>query len=189
MAALLDVDPFCLLSFGSTPAQQGIETLLSWAQHGRWERFGFFQDFFGRQAHWPPAWIAVPYTGKKWHLAHLQHKPEVRANYYPAICLTGLRRHKELPQTYHFAYRNPGVFAGRWLQYGFVVQHGCDVRLLHINGQTDAYSEQELTQEARIETYFGPGPAEFQIASLHNFKLEHLPDKEADSAPAVRFQG
>lgn len=91
------------------------------------------------------------------------------------------------PQAFHFAFRQPGWFADRWLDYGFVVRTGREVRLLHINGKSESYKTRSLEEPTYVETFFGPSTVEFCIASLHPFT--HCVDPvETCSDSRVRFQ-
>ena len=171
LASLLDVDPLCLLTFDRGSVQVAIETALSWAQRNRWERFKFFQTFFGRQSEWPPKELSTIHFGRSWNEATFQHDASARANYYAVVQITpGRGGVSTFPQTFHFAHRHQEQYAGRWLSYGFVVIHGESVRLQHINGQSNSYRAENLLA-ASVRTVFGPNPAEFKVASLHPFSL------------------
>ncbi|MGQ0700459.1 MAG: hypothetical protein ACT4PZ_19745 [Panacagrimonas sp.] len=189
LSALLDLDPFCLLTCEPGREREMIEALLSRAERGQWDRFRFFAEFFGRQRKWPPEQIAQAYPDARWHTAEFRHDAEGRSNYYPLFRLSPDRRRRIdlFPQVYHFAFRNPASFAGRWLGYGMVVHHGLAVRLRHIDGQAHAYTAANTNEPARVETFFGPGPGEFRIASLHPFRgeIEHEPEPSL----CVRFRG
>lgn len=170
LAAILDVDPFTLLTFDRGSATEAIERLLLSFERNKWERLGFFRAFFGRQKYWPPDEIATRYFGRNWCRAHFTHEPSDRANYYATIRLDGFKHQDDVaPQAFHFAFRQPGWFADRWLDYGFVVRAGCEVKLLHINGQSESYKTRSLEEPAYVETFFGPSTVEFCIASLHPF--------------------
>jgi hypothetical protein len=187
LAGLLDVDPFALLAFRTESTTEVIERLLQSFIKNQWERFSFFRDFFGRQKNWPPAQVANGFFGRSWHQARLAHDPAVRANYYATISLDGLKHLDNVtPQVFHFAFRQTGRFAEYWLDYGFVVRTGNEVRLLHINGQAESYSTATLAEPTYVETFFGPSPVEFCIASLHPFSHELDPVKTSTDS-RVRF--
>ncbi|NDP47499.1 MAG: hypothetical protein GZ085_03740 [Sulfuriferula multivorans] len=173
LAGLLDVDPFALLAFESESTTDIIERLLQSFLQNKWERFSFFKEFFGRQKNWPPVQVATRFYGRNWNRSNLTHDPTVRANYYATIRLTGQKHlDKVTPQVFHFAFRQVGRFAGHWLDYGFVVRTGTEVKLLHINGQAESYSANCLEEPTYVETFFGPSAVEFCIASLHPFSYE-----------------
>lgn len=188
LASILDVDPFCLLTFDRGPKDGVIEHLLSWAQQNKWGRLKFFHEFFGRQAVWPPPDFAVKHFGHPWFERTFVHDAEIRKNLYALLLITGERPKFNLfPQTFHFAFRQTDRFAGQWLQYGFVVTHQSRVRLQHINGHAEEYDAGSF-RPARITTYFGPSSAEFKIASLHPFSFK-LDDPESSIGNTVCFPG
>lgn len=187
LAGLLDVDPFALLAFESESTTDIIERLLRSYLQNKWERFSFFSEFFGRQKNWPPLQVATQFFQRNWNQAMLTHDPARRANYYATISLTGHRHLDNLtPQVFHFAFRQPGRFAGHWLDYGFVVRTGKEVRLLHINGQAETYMANRLEEPTYVETFFGPSAVEFCIASLHSFS-HNLNPEATDTDMRVRF--
>jgi len=189
LAGLLDVDPFALLTLDRGPVDRAIDRLLSAFQGKRGKRLDFVHEFVGRQAQWPPGRVAQEHFGRGWCRATFQHDPAERANYYAVIRLDGeLQRDLERPQTYHFAFRQPGRFANRWLGYGHVIRMGSNVRLFQISGHAEACVADGPKSPTLVETFFGPGPAEFCVASLHRFTAAAGPAEEI-SGPRVRFPG
>lgn len=187
LSSLLDVDPFCLLTFDRGSPQLAVDALLSWAQSNQWNRFGFFRDFFGRQRDWPPTELAKKHYKRDWNENSFFHHPSKKENRYAVVQLNSSCKNTEVfPQTFHFAYRQSEQYAGRWLNFGFVVVHKGTVRLQHINGQRCSYSA-PTTAAARVETFFGPNAAEFKVASLHPFTLCVDPAEE-QTGPSVRFE-
>ena len=189
LAGLLDVDPFALLTLDRGPVDRAIDRLLSSFQGKRGKRLDFVHEFVGRQAQWPPGRVAQEHFGRGWCRATFQHDPAERANYYAVIRLDGeLQRDLERPQTYHFAFRQPGRFANRWLGYGHVIRMGSNVRLFQISGHAEACAADGPKSPTLVETFFGPGPAEFCVASLHRFTAAAGPAEEISSR-RVRFPG
>ena len=71
-----------------------------------------------------------------------------------------------------------------WRPYGFVLREGGRIALFQVRGAT-AFSEIRPDAGAFVvETWFGPGAADFRVASLHAFDLAL--DAES-SLPSVRF--
>lgn len=191
LCGVLDVDPFCMLvPEGGDPANAA-QFLLRSFQLNRWDppALSFIADFFGRQAVWPPKQLAREHFGHSWFVEEFEHDPQRRANYYPLIEIVGdLEVTASRPQLFHFAYRERDLFGGRWLEYGFVTRQGQCVQLLHINGHAESYLTDTPDEPSRVETWFGPGPAIFRIASLHPFSVK-VNDPDEDEHQRVRFPG
>lgn len=188
LCGLLDVDPFCVLQLESQEERnKAVEVLTLSYMHENWDQpaLAYIKDFLGRQAIWPPRKLSTAFFGREWFTEDFEHDPAIRADYY---CLIELRsregRQLKVPHVFHFSFRHPTLFGGRWLQYGIVIKTARSVTLLHINGYSDSY---ELCNAnlARVETRFGSGPAVFRVASLHDFALEIK--GEDSSQPKVQF--
>ncbi len=194
LCALLDVDPFCLLiPAKGISSTQAINRLLQAFNQDSWPSpsLQFLTDFFGRQTMWPPPYWADSTNRFEyhWHTEDFEHDPKLRAGYYALITLVGTERTQApRPQTFHFAYRQINQFGDRWLQYGFVVRNKSTVALTHINGQTDHCMLSEIKDPTFVETWFGPGPATFRVASLHPFSIE-INQPPQSPPPTVRFLG
>jgi hypothetical protein len=186
LCVALDVDPVCLLVAEHEDTSRAIEHLLSAVQIERWRQpaLRFLADFFGRQKLWPPPGFARAHYGRDWHVAEISHDPKVRANYYATIELKGSAEvYGTRPQVVHVAFRIPGFFRERWLEFGAVQRFGEEVGLFHINGYTQSCAAAP-PEPALVETWFGPGPAVFRLASLHPFSAM-LVDRPAP----LRFPG
>ena len=173
LCSLLDIDPFSILTAKDGSISDAIHWLLSSVQLRQWRQpsLSFLTDLFGRQQAWPPSSLAEDYYGRPWHIEEFEHDPTKRALYYASIELSAPENRPSTPQVFHFAFCNPGVFGERWLQYGFVERYQNTVRLVHINGHTETYEADTLDEPSKVETWFGPGPAVFRVASLHRFDL------------------
>lgn len=190
LCSLLDVDPICLLRPRDVSADRAIEHLLSSFQIDRWRNpaLGFLAEFFGRQANWPPPTFARERYHRPWIAHDFTHDPAKAANFYAMIELPAPSTvFERRPQIHHFAYRIPGFFRDRWLEFGVVERFGRSVKLYHINGFSAGY-DADPAEPARVETWFGPGSAVFRAASLHEFALRVI-GPNAAGLPAVRFPG
>ena len=172
LAALLDVDPFALIEVPVSDVVEAADEVLRIVQNSfvapSWLQF--VHGFFGRQISWPPEEMASTYFGRPWHIEEFSHDPDIRANYYAQIVLQRASQTSAgLPHVFHFAFRHPSMFRARWLQYGLVRVHGTSVVLHHINGHIDRLHLSAPDEPIRVETWFGPGPALFRVASLHPF--------------------
>jgi hypothetical protein len=191
LAGLLDVDPFGLITVPAGDVLAAAEDVLRIVQNSgaapAWLQF--VHAFFGRQKSWPPEELSKAYYGRPWFCQTFNHDPAVRSNYYATILLGGLLKPpNRRPQILHFAFKHPSLFHARWLEYGLVRVHGTSVALHHINGYMDQLERTVLELPVRVETWFGPGPALFRIASLHPFDLD-MADEDLPTAGALRFPG
>jgi hypothetical protein len=191
LAGLIDVDPFALVAVPAGDILAAAEDVLRIVQKAAtappW--LHFVHDLFGRQRIWPPDGLALAYFGRRWHAQELVHDPHVRSNYYARVLLHDLLKPTDRrPQILHFAFKHPALFHARWLEYGLVRVHGGAAVLHHINGYMDRIELAASDEPVRVETWFGPGPAQFRVASLHPFALETAPSADG-AAIALRFPG
>ena len=191
LSSILDVDPMCLLKLPERNPEATMERLASTYMHGRWEppALEFLQEFMGRRAAWPPPNLARDYFGRAWHKQEITHDAMDRTNYYATLRIAALDRTRSGgPFVYHVAFRHPSLFGRRWLQYGLVLRHSTRVSLRHINGHSDSCDAHDARAPTLVETWFGPGPAIFCVASLHPFTMD-LIETEPEGEPVVRFPG
>lgn len=191
LAGILDVDPFALIAVPAGDVLAAAEDVLRIVQHAAaappW--LHFVHGFFGRQKGWPPAELASVYFRRPWHIQEISHDPTVRSNYYATVLLRrSLSPPDQRPQMLHFAFKHPSLFHARWLEYGLVRVYGASVALHHINGYTDRLELAAPDEPVRVETWFGPGPALFRVASLHPFEVGIAAPEDA-AARALRFPG
>jgi len=191
LAGLLDVDPFALIAVPTGDILAAADEVLRIVQNSfappPWLQF--VHGFFGRQISWPPEDLASVYFGRPWLVEEFNHDATIRTNYYATVLIRqALKLPEGRPHIFHFAYRHPSLFHARWLQYGLVRVHGTSVVLHHINGYIDQLHMSDPDQPIRVETWFGPGPALFRIASLHPFS-HSLADARVGTGKALRFPG
>ncbi|QDZ00113.1 hypothetical protein FQ775_06805 [Nitratireductor mangrovi] len=191
LCAVLDVDPLALLTARDGDMDRAIEHLLSSFQLEHWHNpaLSFLKDFFGRQKSWPPAAFARQWYGRDWIEQDFEHEASSKRNYYATVEIAGCGPvFSERPQICHFAFRIPGFFRNRWLEFGIVERHGRQVRLFHINGHVDSYVAEDPSDPSLVEMWFGPGPAVFRVASLHAFSSRVTGESRPDQVK-VRFPG
>lgn len=58
-----------------------------------------------------------------------------------------------------------------WRPYGSVMRFEGEIMLISEDGDIHEQSLAEPAREVAVETYFGPGGAEFRVASPHVFDL------------------
>ena len=147
----------------------------------------FVKPFFGRRRNWPPQKFSTEHYGRRWEVQEFRHDPAIRSNFYQTIELKG-----EGPgldnraQVFHFAYHQLHLFGARWLQYGSVVRHDRTAFLWHINGHTEERKMRTLDEPVLVETWFGPAPVDFKVASLHAFNLI-IPAAQSSEQKPMRF--
>ena len=191
LCGILDVDPMCLLKLPDGDPDAALDSLATSYLHGQWKppAIKFLNEFLGRRAQWPPPDLAQRYFGRKWCHREFAHEATARTNCYATISIAATQRMPgDGPFVYHVAFRHPALFVKRWLQYGVVLRHGNRVSLRHINGHTDMCDVEDVRSPLRIETWFGPNPAVFRVASLHPFQLE-VEESPDEKVPVVRFVG
>ena len=189
LAANLNVDPFAILTIPENTIAKTIDDMLDFVQFGRSmpAPLKLARSFFGRQKEWPPECVARDHFKRSWCVHEFSHDPAIRANFYETVLLTGTDPAMEIrPQVFHFAFRNPRRFGDRWLQYGFVIRHGSGAGLWHINGHNEQLQFASALEPTRVETWFGPGPVVFRVASLHGFTLG-TPSEKPAAGPALQF--
>lgn len=175
LSSLLDVDPFALLGVTDRDLGSVADDLVDIVQRSRSipAPLQLLRDFFGRQQEWPPERMARVYFGRSWFMRDFDHDPSEARNIDATIALTtkssARQRH---PYVFHFAFRHPRLFAERWLEYGIVLKYCGTVTLWHINGYSKTIELATPDEPARVQTWFGQGPAIFRVASLHPFNLE-----------------
>lgn len=187
LCGVLDIDPTCLLRFGDGAAERLSRAYLV----RRWNPpvLGFIQDFLGRRAEWPPRQLARDYFGREWATHEVEHRATDRTNYYATLKVApDGSRYPEGPLVYHVAFRHADLFGRRWLQYGWLLREGKRVELRHINGYVATCELPGTDLPLRVETWFGPSPAVFRLASLHPFQME-MDDSSDHQQSVVRFPG
>lgn len=176
LCGLLDIDPFALLRVNEDAVPDAFDRLLTIFDDSRPSippALAFARDFFGRLQNWPPIKaMSQSYPNLRWHKAEFEHDPKGRKNYYKQLLIKPSEDHIVSLQVFHFAFRHPDLFGKRWLQYGLIKRLRHKSILIHINGHNEFIDMASLNSTIPVETYFGEGPAIFQIASIHPFYLE-----------------
>jgi len=189
LSSLLDVDPLCLLDITEDAAPDAMKSLYRSYQTNRWapRARSVLGDFLGHKTDWPPKSLAKHHYDRDWRLREVGHDLTLGCNFYPTFEIAGAPAvYEDRPQVFHFAYRHAALFGRQWVQYGFVLRHGGAVRLISINGHVENRSIDARDAPTLVETWFGPSPTVFRIASLHDFDI-HLRTKDTTGEIGVRF--
>jgi hypothetical protein len=188
LAGALDLDPIALWhvapgSFHRVSRQ--IEKLVSGHSFGPLAPAGFLPAFILPSVDWPPAEV-VPYFRRKWFLSHFEHTATELRNYFAAIDVRSEHDDSvDLDHIWHFAWRHPS--SALWRPYGFVRLTSSSLRLYSYSGAIETAAVPADMQSFVVETWFGEGPAEFRIASLHPFKCALATTTISKEASTVRF--
>ena len=187
-AAVLDIDPVALLDL------EGEQVQPRFAEERRLFQLGLthlsplspFWSLYTPGAHWPSPEVARNYFGRAWCAQEFSHGPATIANVYAAVNLQSIVEPGSVaPRTYHFAYRRSGARDGMWRPYGTVIGYRQEVCLISESGDFQKRPDERSSGAVVAETYFGQGPADFRIASLHDFDCSvQAPSSEP---AAVRF--
>lgn len=171
-AATLDVDVMAVIDINPTflAREYSKERLLLHFNSIGASRFSPLWMTFRPGISWPSQELATSYYKRDWSIFEFEHDGEAVLNVYAGI---EIRDTSELPSpwVYHFAYRRKNANDKMWRPFGTVVRNGDEVILLSESGDYQRI-ESAAPEPTFVETFFGPGPAEFRIASLHRFSAE-----------------
>ena len=190
LAGALDLDPTALWSVPPELFRSLAQRLGRSAVAGQTSKLApatFLLDFIQPRITWPPT-IAERYYHREWFLCTFNHPAAESRNYYAKIVITCLMPDSDadFDQTWHFAWRNP-AYGAFWQPYGLVRLRPGALNLYAYSGLTDAASVVGSGRAFLVETWFGEGPAEFLIASLHAFSCKVVGESPASGLASVRF--
>lgn len=188
LAAALDIDPIALLRTDADYVRQNFPRERFLFQIGRTSRSKLhpFWEVFMPSPYWPSEEIPKTYFGRTWSKYQFAHEAVDVLNVFAGVRITpvacvGTQR----PRVFLFAYRRAGAVDTLWRPYGVVIhRHDC-TRLISENGAYQEMPHSAVTPDCLVETYFGLGAAEFQIASLHGFSASLA--VPSNDLMAVRF--
>ena len=187
-ASVLDVDPVALLDFDRVDVQARManERRLLYAGLTQQSPLSPFWPLYTPGSIWPSPTIATTYYGRPWCTQEFIHDPAKFANVYAAVHLQPTAvEEPPAPRTFHFAYRRSGYADDAWRPYGSVIGNVNEVRLVSESGDYQKLPDERSPRVVVAETYFGLGPADFRIASLHRFSVSL--DVPSDEHAVVRF--
>ena len=177
LAGALDLDPFALWRINATTFTTLCERMFAASLTGSWPRLlpalSFLDGFVRSSRDWPAAPFARRYFGRDWVAADHRHASPDGQDYFKAFALEpGAPPDAGVDQVWHFAWRPAPPDA--WRPYGFVRRTESELRLYAFSGNTATAAIAEGAPYPRccVETWIGRGPAEFRIASLHQFSMK-----------------
>lgn len=186
LAALLDIDPVSLVAIDHdyVAKRYGKERRLFRLNRPSRTPLASLWPLYAAETGWPNDRLAQVFYGRRWHVEDFTHDATANTNVYAALIF---RDHAAsapiIPRTYHFAYRRMGVSDRMWRPYGVVIGFAAEVVLISEAGSYQVAERGDRPVTA--ETYFGPGPAEFRVTSLHPFDL--TPEIPSAQQNCVRF--
>ncbi len=184
LAATLDIDPTALMNID----RQYMDT------HFQKERRMFrlnnemhastspLWKIYAPEFGWPDHALAQDYYRRNWYTVTFSHDAAGTTNVYAAVVLKP-DTDTLLPRAFHFAWRKPSVPQAFWRPYGTIVRFEDNTILASEGG--DFQSVPTCGQSVVVETLFGPGQAEFCVASLHAF--DHHIEVPSHQTGCVRF--
>jgi len=193
LAGTLDVDPFAFLKPTSANSFASICQAVGDACWSRGQPMGlkkwlFLAELAEGNREWPSAELATTYFKRKWHRHEFTHDPARRVNYYARFRIEANGpTHGGDPlrdKVWHFAFRD--ARRRNWRPYGCIRGRNLSLELYGYGGTVDEKPRSKSDTRFIAETWFGPGKADFCIASLHDFSA-NLIDDDGEDLPAVRF--
>ena len=189
-AGVLGVDPIAILRIDEQLIEERFATERRRLQLGLDSPSPLlpFRPIYTPGPGWPNGEIAHSYYGRSWSVRDFEHEPSRIANVYAAVRLLSAAHDSPcVPRTYHFAYRRTDARDAMWRPYGSVIGYRHEVRLVSESGDYQRRADERSNEAVIVETYFGPGPAQFRVASFHAFDLTvETPSREKK---AIHFKG
>jgi hypothetical protein len=120
---------------------------------------------------WPDNGLALTYFDRTWtRFDFTHHATDIRNTYVTIHVEGGDEVPVDWPRAFHIAYRRMENADGLWRPYGTVITRLKEAILIHENGTVQQTSwAGQSRHKVSFRTFFGPGAAEFRLASLHPF--------------------
>lgn len=188
-AAALDVDPVGILSLDHERFRKrfGTERRFFRAGNASLSKLSAFWPIYMPGPNWPDNTLSQSFYSRNWHTEEFIHDPsETMPNVYAKIALITRTKLQSAPRVFHIAYKRANAWDSMWRPYGTVSGVRGQIQLLSESGDFQRVLDAASPTRISFETYFGPGVAEFRIASLHPFHLDIV--CPSDARGCVRFQ-
>jgi hypothetical protein len=186
LAAALDLDPLALWHLVPERFPVLCARVLEAVASDDWGHLMYGLSFLARfvlpSRNWPPNVLARKYYGKKWVLAEFSYDAIDHRSYFEPLLVESLAPIQG-DQSWHFAWRPTAESA--WRPYGFVRLREKEVLLFSFSGESSRATVLDGSSFF-VETWVGPGAAQFRIASMHDFRLR-VAAPNPECLPAVRF--
>jgi hypothetical protein len=180
----LDADPMAALDFDREDIRRGFGRLRRSFMLGGINAGGFrpLFDLYRPSPGWPEKGLARNHYGRDWTVFGFGNDATDVKNTYVTVRVSASDDlPASWPRAYHIAYRRKSNVDGLWRPYGSIISRQGEGILVHENGDIQrtplpARSRHQLS----FQTYFGPSPVEFRLASLHAFdgRVDPFPDPD-----------
>jgi hypothetical protein len=184
----LDVDPMAILDFEQSGTMRNFDKLRMSFQLGRElsSPMRVFKDLLFPGPFWPNDASVERCYGRPWFRVDFEHSAETLTNVYALLRIAPRDDDRTSPLVFHIAYRRKPAADHMWRPFGSIIRREAS---LTIASESGGLIERAIAPDGRIdvETFYGPGPAEFRIASLHAFDVEIVVPSPAKDA--LRFVG
>lgn len=198
LSAALGIDPMVMLDLESSAFQKllKLEWVFFLANMENRARMSALWPLVRPSAHWPNLSVSHDYYSCNWTTIEVRHDAASLCNVYAQFRLHADpdEDQKSTHRIYYFAYRRHGARDGFWRPYGIVRKRGFEAICVGHNGDMMEQPDGRPTVTKvddngvlDVETFFGPGPADFKIACIHPFALECIVPSRA--ASCLRFSG
>lgn len=122
---------------------------------------------------WPDSSMACQHYGRDWCAKDFAHEADDVLNVYAAIYLENSDQWPDdHPRVFHFAYQQKNAIDQLWRPYGVIIATRNRVRLIAESGNWQEATSDEFQKTAVVETFFGPRPTLFRVASIHDFIIQ-----------------
>lgn len=192
-AAALDVDPLGIWKVEVPQFGRFWELLSRALMTNLWHvlppGLAFLREFVLPGRSWPPERIARTYFGRGWYVVDVSFERQAARSVYTAFALApdAAEMGPAGIQVWHFAWRPAAERA--WRPYGFVRMVESSLQeLFSFSGKAGTAQLETPAAELVVETWLGPGPVEFRIASLHPFACRECCLGAQPTLPRLRFE-
>lgn len=178
---MLDIDPLAALDFDRSQILTKFAELrygFLMAKVFSSDRFRSFEPLFELYypgPTWPNAERLRQHYRHDWHTVEFAHQPEKNdGGRYAAISIEFSEDvPPSCPLAIHIAYQHGLSRDDLWRPFGSIVHRLGQNHLFHENGhrQEEAWSS---FGTMRFETYYGPSPVSFKLASVHPFSVSKI---------------
>lgn len=185
----LDVDPLSLVDFERSEIQKRFQQIrLAFFTGGESAReFRAFFDLYRPGPAWPHNGLSMRYFSRLWHVREFSHPTNELRNAYAAVAIDPEKSELAAPFVVHVAYSHGSDTLPFWRPYGAIIRRAGRDTLIHENGNYFTRGVKSKDAPVVFETFFGPEPVVFRVASLHGFEAEvEFPSMQTD---VLRFGG
>lgn len=173
--ALLDVDPIGIIETGRAFVEENFakERRAFQMSDKRDTLLAPFRAVYLPSWRWPNASLVRHHFRRDWFVDNFSHEAEDVLNVYAALTFRlKVPLPDEHPRVFHFAYQQKHAIDRLWRPYGVIIAYRDRVRLIAESGNWQEATCDGFRDCAIVETFFGPRPTLFRVASLHAFTTQ-----------------